>query len=544
MLKHKPTLLFVLLLLITAACSNAAPSAGNQPRTNSGALVFRASSEFETLKSGMISACEKEIGVTVEMHNYGDIDVKNKLDAEAAVFGDPIQADIYAAASPYWVNNPIIGGKTTLAMSPVVLVVSPEFEQAMGWGTQSGVDIYQVLQAATINPPMLNLGLPSASQDDAGMSFVAAAMEALKGDGTALQAYDVDPLSDMMKSWFGRVTVTGSSAARVKNVILQGNSDVNAAVLPENLALAMNQELINSKRAAWKIYYVRGATSMQMYTIGYVDEISSAKKDLAKKFIACLAKGDWIGNGFRKANVSFNMPQWQDKGLFRSEWGVDVISEPIISVMPQAPAITALQQKYQGELKLGGATVILNDLSPSMFDDRGAGIQQLNAAMRLLLLQDVANQSMLQASPKDIVWLVLYDGGIKKEYDPLVGQDAAAYEKAYADLLKQRQGSSTDFYGAIVRAYEILASNGCDAQQCSIILLTDGEQVDSDHNLDSVREAINIYNLTIPVYSIRVGKALPEELKDIADLTGGEVCDGTGGEEALIRCFKQFKGNN
>ncbi|NTU50386.1 MAG: VWA domain-containing protein, partial [Desulfobulbaceae bacterium] len=77
----------------------------------------------------------------------------------------------------------------------------------------------------------------------------------------------------------------------------------------------------------------------------------------------------------------------------------------------------------------------------------------------------------------------------------------------------------------------------------SVILLTDGE-----HNTgESYNDLYNYYtgnNLNIPIYSIAMGNASEGELNQIAQLSKGRVCNGTGGEQALVQCFKDFRGSN
>jgi hypothetical protein len=41
-----------------------------------------------------------------------------------------------------------------------------------------------------------------------------------------------------------------------------------------------------------------------------------------------------------------------------------------------------------------------------------------------------------------------------------------------------------------------------------------------------------------------MGSADESQLAAIADLTNGDVCDGRGGEEDLVRCFRTFRGSN
>lgn len=94
-----------------------------------------------------------------------------------------------------------------------------------------------------------------------------------------------------------------------------------------------------------------------------------------------------------------------------------------------------------------------------------------------------------------------------------------------------------------MRAIDVVNNNQDGTRLAAVILLTDGEHTEGK----SYRDLQNHYSRAgngTPIYSIVLGYAVMSELQAIAELTNGDVCDGRGGEEALARCFLQFRGNN
>ena len=103
-------------------------------------------------------------------------------------------------------------------------------------------------------------------------------------------------------------------------------------------------------------------------------------------------------------------------------------------------------------------------------------------------------------------------------------------------------GGGTDMYDGMVTALEYMERNCTTDQLPAVIVMTDGM---SDGNISTLERAWKeYYNATgykVPIYSITFGNADKSQLEDIAELTLGDVFDGT---KDLWTAFAKAKGNN
>jgi uncharacterized protein with von Willebrand factor type A (vWA) domain len=113
----------------------------------------------------------------------------------------------------------------------------------------------------------------------------------------------------------------------------------------------------------------------------------------------------------------------------------------------------------------------------------------------------------------------------------------------YDWLLGSFRGSGTNVYGCAIEALDALRISGRQDTLPAVILLTDGQH-NTGESFRDLEEFYTRYALNIPIYSIMLGDASMEDLQPIAELTNGLICDGRGGTEALVNCFKQLRGSN
>jgi hypothetical protein len=110
-------------------------------------------------------------------------------------------------------------------------------------------------------------------------------------------------------------------------------------------------------------------------------------------------------------------------------------------------------------------------------------------------------------------------------------------------LIAFRDGGGTNIHGCVFSALQELSLGTNPDSLPMAIVLTDGM-----HNGNTSYRELEAYylgqGLTIPVHFIMLGDAQPNELRATAKLTNGRICDGRQGEEALIQCFKDFRGSN
>ena len=200
---------------------------------------------------------------------------------------------------------------------------------------------------------------------------------------------------------------------------------------------------------------------------------------------------------------------------------------------PSTSVIIEALNLYQSELRKPTYTIFCLDYSGSM---HGEGNKQLVDAMKYILTEETASKNMLQFSYKDKISIIPFNSYVGS---PISTNDGTVVEKLLNSIVETKVGGSTNIYGALASAAELLVNENSKAYNLSIILMTDG-----NGNVGTYREFKTAYdsvNKDIPVYGILFGDANQNQLLEIAEYTGGKVFDGRSN---LLEAFKEVRGYN
>lgn len=555
-MKRSSTFLFLLvvLVLVTLACGSditVSDTPGVAPsRNDKGPLLIQATDEMLLLEeAGILSDfAREEGGVPVQLFTEkGSVELK--LEIESISEDNPSRVHTYITADPFFMPGTEVRDKKPLMMSLTTLVVDRGKATELGWTA----DLSMADVIAATESKRLSLCSASASQDATALNFYLAALTALKGTGETIRLSDLSGntvIVSRMKIFYDALKRSRFSSEEMRQSVLserkEGQVVCGAVVLPEGAAIALNRDLTAAGLEPMQVFYVTDATSVQIYTIGCVDGVTP------QKATQCLALEEYLQSasvqakivslGFRASDVGYAVSN-ADPKVFNPDWGVRM-DEPLTVDMPKDEVVKAAVTLYQVGLRPGFYTCFVLDFSPSM---DGSGKRQLLTAMKILLDQSLAAHHELLASPKDTVCTVLFSGkvlnedilgNIKPEYF-VTGNDGGQLLSLYGLVEKQRFGSSTNVYGSALRGLEIVFQQARDDQLQAVILLTDGEHNTGPGPSDFEREYA--WFKGIPVFAIGMGSADERSLQWIADLTGGDYCDGRGGEEQLARCFREFR---
>jgi Ca-activated chloride channel family protein len=544
---------YALILAPLAALFLASLACGRQqeptpiPTEPTGPAPFRivAASEVKLLEdAGIFADFTRATGIPLSTEYRGSVEIKLRVEAYAK--DNPGDVDAFWTASPIWMPGSLVREKTSVMRTYVVFGVDPALADDLGWETQAGITLADVEQA--INAGRLHLAMPSASQDDAGANFYLAVLTGLKGTGEAVVAADLsDPdLLERMKAIFSVVSRSSSHAESLRRAFvedrLSGSPQFNSFVLPESMAIATNQELVVQGAAPMTVFYIEDAVGIQNYTLGYVAGISDEQVDQFSALVQYLRSPEVQAQiqalGFRTGYVGMKIEN-PDPAVFDPDWGINTQIEFSLTQLPKDQVISLALNVYQLELRLGSYTAYCLDFSPSM---DGSGREQLLVAMRLLLDQTAASRYLLQASPRDTTTAIMFDGGILAGYTA-PGNDAGTLMNLYGLIENQSFGNATNIYGCAITALEDVDIGAAADQLPAVILLTDGMH-NTGADFDDLEEVYRALEAPIPIFSVLMGSADESQLAAIADLTNGDVCDGRGGEEDLVRCFRTFRGSN
>lgn len=538
-------LFFTSLAILAVACGGNAVSGPSGNVSDVSPLEVQATAEMVLLANAGIfnDFASQPGGVPVNMHTEkGSVELKLEIQSISA--DHPSRVHAYITADPFFMPGTAVREKKPIMMSLTTLVVDRTKAQALGWA--ENLRMIDVVNAA--REGKLKVCAASASQDAAALNFFLSAMTAIKGEAATLRTEDLNldtPIVAAMEDFYAVMVKGAYNSDFLRQSVLSermsGQTTCDAVVLPESSAIALDRDLTAAGKEPMQIFYIADATSVQIYTMGCVDKINADKtaqcQALEKYLQSPAVQAKIVNLGFRANDVGYAVPG-ADPTVFNADWGVRT-DEPLAVDMPKDTVVEQAINLYQTALRPGSYTVYCLDYSGSM---EGDGQEQLLVAMKLMLDQTEASRYLLQASPKDTTYVIAFAGNILAE-NMVQGNDPGQFTDLYGQVERQELANSTNIYGCAIRALEVAQANASDDQLPAVILLTDGQHngVESYGDLKSVYSQMS---RPIPVYAILFGFAVEEELRSIANLTNGSLCDGHGGQEALARCFRTFKGNN
>ena len=543
-MKNRLLKVFVIIMLVSLLSACAEPLEVLKTEAGPGALRIEATSVTRQLEeAGIFTSFTEATGIPVHLEYFGDVELM--LRVQAYTESKPGSVDAMWLGSPIYAPGLLLKEKTSIMRTYIVLGVSPEAAQDLGWTLGSTISTADIIKG--VEEGKLKLAVPSASQDDAGANFLLAVIQSFSNKPNVTQVdLQNEGLKVQLRTLFKAVAGSANNAAALSDLFISdrsGSSTFNGFILPESLAIRTNLELEKKNLEPMWVFYVEDAVGVQDFPLGWVDGVSEVKQQQVAKLVEYL-KSDEIQTriqqqGYFRTGVAGMTITGPDQNIFNPKWGIITDRNFLPASLPKDIVIMDALAMYQTLFKPPSQTVFCLDCSPSM---EGSGDEQRNAAMEIILDQTEASRYLLQMGPKDLTSLLLFSGVINDKRS-VEGNNPGILLTTYNWLASHEHGSATNVYGCAIEALqEILSSQRQDTLP-AVILLTDGM-----HNTgNSFRDLRNFYlsnNLTVPVYSIMLGDASKGDLELIARLTNGRVCDGREGEEALVQCFKDFRGSN
>ncbi len=230
-----------------------------------------------------------------------------------------------------------------------------------------------------------------------------------------------------------------------------------------------------------------------------------------------------------------------DRAVWNPDWGVD-LDRAIVSVpTPQSAVIQEALRLYQTELRKPSLTVWVLDVSGSM---GGAPLDQLKAAMDLLLDPDKSALNLLQPSSRDVTIVIPFSDHTGTPVT-VKGNDPAALRQALAQVQGLQAGGGTDLYGALGAAIATLKPYSDDGTLFdylpAIVAMTDGASETGYRQtmLDQLHRMP--YGRDVPIHAIAFGQADLDQLKELNRLTIGRLFQSGDG---LAQALQAAKGYN
>ena len=491
-------------------------------------LRILSGSENEELEPILENFAEEQ-NVRIEMTYQGSLDIMRALEQEE------IPYDGVWPASSLWLSvgdtNFKVKHAESISITPVVFGIRQSLAEELGFVGRE-VSVSDLLEA--IRGGKLRFCMTSATQSNSGASAYIGFLYALLGNPEVITSEDLeDPgLREQMTELLSGVDRSSGSSDWLKDMFLEGGYD--AMVNYECLIIQANEELEDRGEETLQVVYPYDGLSIADSPLGYVDNGDDGKEELFLKLQEYLLS-DSVQNEIQRTGRRTGYAGISEENLdvFREDWGVqpDRVLSPIR--MPASDVLFQCLNLYQTEFKKPSLNVYCLDYSGSM---EGEGNEQLVEAMGQLLIQEEAAKNFLQASEHEVNILIPFNLSVLGVYQ--AEGPGEELEELYDVVRDQPVGGGTNMYEAAMEGLSMLSEYDLSQYTPAIILLTDGESLDSFVDFRDQYEAMGA---DVPVFSIMFGDAQPEQLEQLAELTNARVFDG---RTNLTEAFRQVKGYN
>ena len=491
-------------------------------------LRILSGSENEELEPILENFAEEQ-NVRIEMTYQGSLDIMRALGREE------IPYDGVWPASSLWLSvgdtNFKVEHTESISITPVVFGIRQSLAEELGFVGRE-VSVNDLLEA--IRGGNLRFCMTSATQSNSGASAYIGFLYALLGNPEVITSEDLeDPgLQEQMTELLSGVDRSSGSSDWLKDMFLEGGYD--AMVNYECLIIQANEELEDRGEETLQVVYPYDGLSIADSPLGYVDNGDDGKEELFLKLQEYLLS-DSVQNEIQRTGrrTGYAGISEENRDVFREDWGVqpDRVLSPIR--MPASDVLFQCLNLYQTEFKKPSLNVYCLDYSGSM---EGEGNEQLVEAMGQLLIQEEAAKNFLQASEHEVNILIPFNLSVLGVYQ--AEGPGEELEELYDVVRDQPVGGGTNMYEAAMEGLSMLSEYDLSQYTPAIILLTDGESLDS---FDDFRDQYEAMGADVPVFSIMFGDAQPEQLEQLAELTNARVFDG---RTNLTEAFRQVKGYN
>lgn len=508
----------------------------NQTTSQSSGVVINllSGSENKSIEP-ILQDAARQAGASLKVTYKGSVDIMLEL-----AKGKGSDYDAVMPADRMWIT---LGDKTravkniaSIYRSPIVFGVKKSVADKLGW-TKGPVTVADILKVSQTGK--LRFMMTSATQSNSGAAAYFGFLYAFAGNPDVLTDADLakPEVATKIKSILGAVNRTSGSSGWLKDLFLSRYDFFDAMVNYESMIIETNQALASQGREELYAVYPVDGQAIADSPLGYINKgnaaVETAFLAMQQTLLSPTVQQQLLQTG-RRTGIAGNVTG-ASQSVFNPALGIDINKVLTPITMPAQEVIEKALVLYQTAFRKPSLTVFVLDFSGSMQNN---GEDDLKNAMKVMLDQKLAADSMLQASPKDVVIVVPFDAAprwVKK----VEGNNPDKLMELWQSINMERANGGTDIYAPIVAALPEIKKYDYENYSTSIILMTDGK---SDGSFDNLKQALAARALTgMPVYSIMFGSAEASQLNAIAAFTTGKVFNGS---KDLISAFREAKGYN
>lgn len=480
---------------------------------------------------------------------------------------DKAQPVIWSPASTVWTADvadskgvALVPNATSFASTPLVYAMPERMARQLGWpGKQPSLADFAKLCAdpegwsqfggGAATWGTFKLGKTNPYTSTSGLNALLMQSYAASNKKASLTAADVAKAKDFNKQFescaihYGDTTgaflkrvydrdQNGQSMSYVSAIALEETSVINYNLgNPQSNVIDANTKLVPPREKLVAIYPPTGSlVSDNPITVlgtsaSWVTDDQRTAGEAFKKFVMTPAAQAVLGDyGFRPADTNA-----KPAGKVTSEFGADPTQPKVILPKPDV-ATTAAAMNQWNEVRKPSSVLLLIDVSGSMGDPANDGTS--NTRMKSAIEGAIATLGHFRPTDELGVWAfsttLKSSAGtniaVVRDVKPLGGD-----REVLANQLRQLSPvQGTPLYDSIGTAFNAMHARAQAGRINAIVVLTDGEDTNSQIDIDSLKRQLRVPDesndpLQIRVFPIVYGEASSNALTDIAVASGGQM---------------------
>jgi Ca-activated chloride channel homolog len=518
---------------LLAACSSGSDSsAGNDDGTlPANAFTILAGSELKDVDTQLGDEIRKATGIDVRFSYAGTLDAIDQLNA-----GEQFDA-VWVSHGKYLAMNPDLKARIAtqekIMLSPVILGVKQSMAVALGWD-RNDPTWKDIADAASTGK--FTFGMTNPTSSNTGFTAVIGIAAALASNPDALTEADVS--NPALKAFFQGQRMTAGSSGWLADTYAADPSKVDGIINYESVILSLNANGKLSEPLV-PVYPKEGIITAD-YPLMLLNSGKRAEYDRLVEYLRSTAFQTTLSAATLRRPVNAE-----------SQAAASIPKRTLIELpFPGQPqVINGLLDAFLSDVRVPSTSRYVLDLSGSMNEE--GRIDQLKTAMSTLAGGDPGSLSSRYARFQNRERI----GVIPFNREPMptlmfdMGTTAAENSATLASIKAAVDGMQPDggtaIYDSVQRAMVELAGEKRaekTPRYYTVVLMTDGENTDGMRLRELLRwrESQDDAVQSIRVFPIVFGNADADEMKSLAEATGGKAFDAKAG--SLAKVFKDIRG--
>ncbi|MET8046245.1 VWA domain-containing protein [Streptosporangium sp. NPDC005286] len=512
------------LLVASAACGGADTPA--TPVDGPDVLRVLAGSEIGDLEP-LLKRARDAIGVRVALSYAGTLDGADQV----ARGGADGQYDATWFSSNRYLS--LIDGatarlstQTKVMVSPVLLGLKASKARELGWDRKP-VTWNDIASAARARE--FTFGMTSPAASNSGFSALVGVTAALSDAGEAVDKAQIDAVTPRLKEFFSAQTLTSGSSGWLADAYAR-QGEVDGLVNYESVLLGLNASGRLSEPLTL-IYPSDGVVTAD-YPLTLLSSATPDKKELYRKLAA------WLRTPEIQREVmttTHRRPIVPEVGPDRRFGSASLVELPFPNRRDAADELIGV---YLNQVRRPSRTLFVLDTSGSMEGER---IDALKQALTALSGADTSvSGSFSRFRDRETVTMIPFNTtpGTPQTFTLPDRNPEPVLQRirSYSEALRAHDG--TAIFDSLRAAYQEAGSSASE-DFTSIVLMTDGDNTDgsSYHDFAGYYASLPV---KFPTFVVLFGDSDVNEMKQIAQLTGGATFDARKG--SLAAAFKEIRG--